>query len=217
MGYKKDPFLKRGFDESEWQRAYHRHQESYLRKRLNVVKAYHLGEDFEEIHQEQKVGIQSVRKYINEFIEGGLEYLCRKMVRNQPKKLDSFQESSFKTILLTKKPKDVGMEGNIWTGKLMQDYLKQRYQVSYKAGIYDLLERLNLSHQKAHSDYGNANKEDQKSYIEDLKKTLLESNENTAVLKFDEFSIGQQPSSYYGWAEKNTRPTYTTNEKKKIG
>ena len=121
MGYKRSPFLKRGFDESEWQRAYHRHQESYLRKRLHVVKAYYLGKDFGEIHQEQGVCIQSVRKYVNEFIEGGLDYLCRKMVRNQPKKLDSVQESSFKIILLTKKlPLNQKSELAAWQCLMMQ-------------------------------------------------------------------------------------------------
>lgn len=165
-----------------------------MRKRLNVVKAYHAGEDFDAIRAQQGVSVQSARKYVNEFIEGGIEYLCRKTVRNQPGKLTAIQEAAFKTTLLTKKPKDAGMEGNIWTGRLMRDHIRHTYGVSYKGGIYDLLERLNLSHQKAHSDYGNASKDDQQRYIEDLRKTLLESGEDTAVLKFDEFSIGQQPT-----------------------
>lgn len=43
---------------------------------------------------------------------------------------------------------------------------------------------------------------------------LLQADEQRAVLMFDEFSVCEKPSSYYGWAEKNTRPKVLTDEKK---
>ncbi|MBK8442380.1 MAG: winged helix-turn-helix domain-containing protein [Sphingobacteriales bacterium] len=95
----------------------------------------------------------------------------------------------------------------------MKAYLKATYGVVYKSGIYDLLERLNLSHQKAHFDYGNADKDKQKAFVTDLKEQLLVADDTTAVLMYDEFSISERPTSYYGWAEKNTRPLVVTNEK----
>lgn len=52
--------------------------------------------------------------------------------------------------------------------------------------------------------------------MEDLKTTLINANEKTAVVKFDEFSVCKKPSSYYGWAEKNTRPKFVTDEKNEI-
>ena len=79
----------------------------------------------------------------------------------------------------------------------MCQYLEKTYDVVYKSGIYDLLERLNLTYQKAHADYGNANPMEQAAFMEDLKKTLLEADEQKAVLKFDEFSVGEKPSTYY--------------------
>jgi hypothetical protein len=94
----------------------------------------------------------------------------------------------------------VGLEGNIWTGTLMRQYLKNTYDVTYKSGIYDLLERLELSHQKAHADYGNAKEEDQIAFINELKDTLLQADDKTAVVKFDEFSVSTKTSTYYGWA-----------------
>ncbi len=56
---------------------------------------------------------------------------------------------------------------------------------------------------------------EQVAFIKDL-QTLIEADEKTAVIKFDEFSVCQKPSSYYGWAEKNTRPKFVTNEKNEI-
>ena len=157
---------------------------------------------------------QSVRTYINIYIEGGFEELCKKVKRPQSSLLTETQSLEFKTVLLSKRPSEVGLTGNIWTGQIMCDYLRKTYNVIYKLGIYDLLERLNLSHQKAHADYGNAKVEEQKAFIADLKQTLLQANSKTAVIKFDEFSVCEKPSSYYGWAEKNTRPKFKTNEKK---
>ena len=111
------------------------------------------------------------------------------------------------------RPGEVGLEGNIWTGDLMCQYLSKTYGVVYKSGIYDLLERLNLTHQKAHADYSNADPELQTRFWEDLQNTLLRADERTAVAKFDEFSLSRRPTTYYGWAEKNTRPKVATDEK----
>jgi hypothetical protein len=95
----------------------------------------------------------------------------------------------------------------------MSEFLKNEFEVDYKSGIYDLLERLNLSHQKAHADYQNASKDEQLQFLDRFKQTLLESDQTNATLTFDEFSISSKPSSYYGWAEKNTRPRVKTDEK----
>lgn len=98
----------------------------------------------------------------------------------------------------------------------MKTYLFNTYQVRYESGIYDLLERLGLSHQKAHADYSNADPVQQQIFLESFTKTLLESGEKTAVVAFDEFSVCEKPTAAYGWAEKNTRPTFQTDERKGI-
>jgi len=73
--------------------------------------------------------------------------------------------------------------------------------------------RLHLSHQKAHSDYQNADKSEQLHFIKQFKQTLSASDDKNAVITFDEFSISSKPGNYYGWAEKNTRPRVKTDEK----
>lgn len=37
------------------------------------------------------------------------------------------------------------------------------------------------------------------------------------ILFFDEFAVYNRPTTYYGWAEKNTRPQVPSNESKKSG
>jgi transposase len=214
MGYNRKKFAERGFDEQAYRRYFRLNQVEYIRKKLRVVKLYASGKEFAAIATQLSIHEQSVRKYVNTYISGGFEALCKPDIRPQPSLLKPEQCEAFKEVLLTKRPCDVGLEGNIWTGKLMCAYLKATYGITYKSGIYDLLERMNLTHQRAHADYGNADPVEQKAFLEDLKNTLLRADENTIVLKFDEFSICERPTAYYAWAEKNTRPRVKTDEKK---
>jgi len=214
MGYKRKAFNELGFEKAIYQRYFHNHQQEYIRLRLRCVNDYADGMEFKDIAQQRNIHEQTCRSYINMYIAGGFKHLCTPTKREQPTRLTVEQEESFKEVLLTKRPEETGLEGNIWTGDLMCRYLKKAYGVVYKSGIYDLLERLNLTYQRAHSDYGNADSDQQIAYWTELENCLLTADDDTAVIKFDEFSVCERPSTYYGWAEKNTRPTYRTNEKK---
>jgi transposase len=214
MSYRRTQFERVGFDPQVYKSYFHRKTDEYLRKRLRSVELFAQGEDFESIADTLSIHSRSVRKYINLYIKGGFDLLTKPVKRPQKSGLSPQQEEAFKQTLLTQRPIDMGVQGNIWTGALMRQYLKKTFDLDYKSGIYDLLKRLGLTHQKAHADYGNADPEKQKAYLIDLKETLFEANEKKAVLKFDEFSICQKPSSYYGWALKNTRPRFITDEKK---
>jgi len=213
MGYKRRKFAEKGMDTQAYERYFHQNQAEYIRTKLRCVKAYSEGMEFAGISQHYGVHEQSCRKYVNAYLSGGFEGLCKETKRKQPTNLTPEQALSFKGVLLSCRPCEVGLSGNIWTGKVMCQYLLQTYGVVYQSGIYDLLERLDLSHQKAHSDYGNAKLEAQQAFIEELAQSLEDADEKTAVVKFDEFSLCNRPSSYYGWAEKNTRPKVVTDEK----
>ncbi len=214
MEYKRKKIEQKGFDESDYKRYFHQNQSEHIRVRLRSVLLYHEGQNFEEISRSLSICNQSVRKYVNLYLSGGFKELCKAVKRPHKTRLSEPESLAFKSVLLGKRPCDMGLDGNIWTSKLMCQYLKETYGVVYKSGIYDLLERLNLSHQKAHADYGNANPDEQIVFMEELKNTILHADEKTAVVKFDEFSICEKPTAYYGWAEKNTRPKFVTDEKK---
>jgi transposase len=214
MGYTRTKFKQKGFDQSAYEKYFHGKQAEYIRNKLRSVLLYHQGKEYEQIAVELCIHQQSVRKYVNIYLSGGFEQLCKQVMRPQKSRLTAAQSAAFKQVLLTSRPDQVGLEGNLWTGKLMRQYLKKVYQVDYKSGIYDLLERLSLSHQKSHADYGNAKPDEQIAFIGELKNTILEADEKTALLKFDEFSICEKPSAFYGWAQKNTRPKLVTDEKK---
>lgn len=213
MGYLRKKFEQKGWDERAYKRALSRHQAEYIRARLRVVASYASGMEFSELCQKHRLSDPTCRSYVNIYLQGGLEGLCSYIERPRSCALSDEQAAAFKRVLLERRPAEVGLEGNIWTGELMRRYLLNTFGVTYKSGIYDLLERLNLSHQKAHADYSNADPQAQAVFLQDFKDTLLQSDERTAVVHFDEFSVSSRPSAHYGWAEKNTRPKVPTDEK----
>lgn len=210
---KKTEFDKLGFDQAKWKQYFQRYQQEYIRKRLRAINLFAENKDVATICQTLSLNKNTIYLFINLYLKEGFEGLCRLAARPKPTLLSKAQELSFKQTILTKAPFECALEGNIWNGGLMREFIKREFKVDYKSGIYDLLDRLNLSHQKAHSDYQNASKAEQLQFIEDFKQTLLESDDRNATLTFDEFSISSKPGSYYGWAEKNTRPRVKTDEK----
>ncbi len=210
---KKSEFDKLGFDEIKWTKYFQRYQQEYLRKRLRAIKLFAENTAVSTICQTLSLNKNTVYLFVNLYLKEGFEGLCRPAVRPKPTLLSAAQELSFKQTILTKAPFECALEGNIWNGGLMREFIKREFAVDYKSGIYDLLERLNLSHQKAHSDYQNASKDEQLQFLDRFKQTLLASDEQNAVVTFDEFSIQNKPTAFYGWAERNTRPRVKTDEK----
>ena len=210
---KKTEFDTKGFDEVQWNKYFRRYQQEYIRKRLRAIKLFADNNDVSTISNTLSLNKNSVYIFVATYLKEGFEGICRVAVRPKPTLLTTAEELRFKQNLVSKAPFECGLEGNLWTAELMRQFIKREFGVDYKSGIYDLLERLNLSHQKAHSDYQNASKDEQLQFLDRFKQTLLESDQTNATLTFDEFSISSKPSNFYGWAEKNTRPRVKTDEK----
>jgi transposase len=86
-------------------------------------------------------------------------------------RLNPEQQLELKKMLQEQKPIDYGIDRYIWTGKIISTVIKQRWGIELKdSRIYEVLDSLNLSHQKAHRDYANADKERQQQFVETLKK-----------------------------------------------
>ncbi|MBA2493123.1 MAG: winged helix-turn-helix domain-containing protein [Acidobacteria bacterium] len=209
----KAEFDKKGFDDVQWNKYFRRYQQEYIRKRLRAIKLFAENNDVSTISNTLSLNKNSVYIFLAAYLKEGFQGLCRVAVRPKPTRLTTAQELLFKQTIVSKSPFECDLEGNIWTGELMRQLIKREFAVDYKSGIYDLLDRLNLSHQKAHSDYQNADKDEQLRFLDQFKQTLLASDKTNATLTFDEFSISSKPSNYYGWAERNTRPRVKTDEK----
>ena len=207
-------FTAAGFEEAVWQKAFHRHPTERVRRKLRAVRAFALGQPIREVAQADHLPVATVRKYLTVYLQEGFSGLCAPQLQPRAGRLTSQQETAFRQTLLTSCPEDHDVGGRIWTGHSMRQYLFLTWKVRYATGIYDLLDRLGLSHQKAHADYGNADPAAQRACLDVLKDTLLRLPPSEHLVAFDEFSVCEKPTGFYGWAVKNTRPRFLTNEKK---
>ncbi len=79
---------------------------------------YWQGQEFDQIAGEYGLNHKTVRSYVNTYLAGGFALLCQPTVRAQRSQLSQPERTAFKAVLLSKRPFEVGLEGNIWTGQL---------------------------------------------------------------------------------------------------
>ena len=136
-----------------------------------AIKYLFEGKTRTEVSKLVSCSYKTLSTWIDKFIEGGLNKLVKPIIHKVPSKLNLEQKLELKKFLLEKKPIDYGIDRNIWTGKIISSVIEIRWGVKLKTSrIYEILDELNLSHQKAHRDYVNADKGKQKIFVDTLKK-----------------------------------------------
>lgn len=159
-------------DLERWKSLYYKHQQQYIRQRLLAIKYLYEGKSRKEISELLGCTYKTLTTWIDKFLSGGLIGLIQPITHNLPGRLSTNQREELKKMLLEQKPIDYGVDRNIWTGKILCHVIKQRWGVELKdSRIYQILNELHLSHQKAHRDYANADATKQSEFISCLKKT----------------------------------------------
>lgn len=153
---------ERQLDLELWQKLYYKHQQEYLRKRLLAIKYLYEGSRT-EVSALVNCTYKTLSTWIDKFLEGGLNELVQPITHQVSSRLNAEQRQELKIMLLEQKPTDYGIDRNIWTGGIIISVIESRWGVKWQTTrIYEILSELNLSHQKAHRDYENADKEQQK-------------------------------------------------------
>ena len=76
-----------------------------------------------------------------------------KKTSHSKQKLSISQKEKIKEFLLTKTPKDYDIDRHIWTAQSIIKMVKVEFDIDLKdSRIYEILNELNFSHQKAHRD-----------------------------------------------------------------
>lgn len=148
------------------------HQQSYLRARLLAIKFLAEGKTRTEVTQLVNCTYKTLTSWIDKYLEGGLKKLTEPIKHQVPQRLTPVQKQQFKQMLLQQTPVDYGIDRNLWTAKIMIQVIEQKWKVKLKdSRIYEIIQELNLSDQRGHRDYANADKTKQKQFVELLKKT----------------------------------------------
>ncbi|GAB1542088.1 hypothetical protein NUACC21_47620 [Scytonema sp. NUACC21] len=102
-----------------------------------------------EVSELLSCSYKTLSTWIDQFLEGGLDKLVSPIIHKVPSQLNLEQKLELK-IILEKKPIDSGINRNIWTAKIISSMMETLWGVKLKTSrIYEILDELNLSHQKA--------------------------------------------------------------------
>jgi len=161
----------RQLDLDLWTKLYYKHQKEYQRQRLWAIKYLYEGQTRVEVIKLLNCTYKTLSTWIDKFLQGGLNELVKPISHQVESRLSLEQKSELKIMLLEQKPLDYGIDRNIWTGEIISSVIKSKWEVELKiTRIYEILHSLNLSYQKAHRDYANADEEQQKQFVSTLKK-----------------------------------------------
>ena len=160
------------FDADKWQKLYYRHQQQYIRHRLKAIKLLYQDNSRIEVCEQVGCSYDTLTSWLRNYLQGGLEALVRPIRHQKSSRLSKEQQQQLKEMILTQRPTDYGIERQMWTGAIISEVIAQSFKVELKdSRIYQLLQELGLSYQRAHRDYANANPKAQKEWVETIKKT----------------------------------------------
>ena len=143
-----------------------------MRRRLEAIKNLHSHKTRKQVMEIVGCTEQTLISWIDIYLEKGLAGLSAPIRHQKPQKLNAEQKQQLKTMLLEQKPRDYGIDRYIWTGKIIADVIKTRWNQELKdSRIYQILGELDLSHQKAYRDYETADPEAQREFVTTVKKT----------------------------------------------
>ena len=159
------------FDEAEWKKTYYKHQQQYIRRRLEAIKYLQEGQSRKEVMEKVGCARQSLTTWIDMYCQGGLEALCKPLKSKRKQKLGDEEKLELRKMLLEQHPTDYGIDRQLWTAKIILEVIQRRWGIELKdSRIYDILKEIGISHQKAHRDYLNANPEAQQQFVVAVKK-----------------------------------------------
>jgi transposase len=162
----------KSFEAEEWQKLFYKHQQQYIRKRLEAIKYLKDGKTRKEVMDQLGCARQSLITWIDMYCQGGLKALVTPMKSERKQRLGREEKEELKKMLLEQKPTDYGIDRQIWTGKIIIEVVNQRWDIELRdSRIYDILKEIGLSHQKAHRDYENSDRKAQEEFVTTIKKT----------------------------------------------
>lgn len=166
------------FNHEEWKKLYYQTQKHYLRQRLQAIKLIWTGKSRAEVGKEIGVYRDTVGDWIKLYLEGGYTKLLNPKKLPSRSRLSLEEKSKLKDIIQHKTPHDFDIDKNIWTGAILSELIQKEFNKELKdSAIYVLLDKLGLSHQKAHRDYENTDYFEQTEYIWTLKKSSNPKNQ----------------------------------------
>lgn len=202
-------------DQKQWNKAFYRHKEQRLRRRLLALKAIWDGQTLAEVCRTQHVGRKSLERWLDRYLHGGFAALLAPERRAVPQALSPARRKVLKYIVRHKTPADYGIDSYQWTARRAQSVIEQTWGIHLGLGrLYQLFHQFGLSHQKVHRDYGPAPPASRAAVVAALKKTA-DLPADGVLVALDEFALRSVPCTGYAWAPKHTAPKVQSDERRR--
>jgi transposase len=166
-------FLNTPFDEDLWAKLFKQESQEYIRRKLRFVKRLWEIKDRGKVLEEFNLSYNTSGIWLNTYLDKGLRGLVEKKLptTSGKQKLSPEQKQQLRSVIIEQIPTDYGFDRYIWTGEIICELVKILFDVELKdSRIYEILNELGLSHQKAHRDYDNADKQKQTEFQNNIKK-----------------------------------------------
>lgn len=201
-------------------RLHKTHQQEYLRTRLNAIRLLWEGHVVKDVLRALKITRKSLLTWLKMLIDTGVQQGLKQLVTPQKRqkagKLSQAQQQPIVQMIEDQSPPDYGYPQYIFTGQILVELIDRLWGIQVcDQTVYNLLDRQGFSYQRGHRDYENADPEQQHAYAKRLAAQLDTPSPDEKHLFFDEFSVTNRPSTFYGWARKNTRVKVPSNESAK--
>jgi transposase len=197
---------------------YKKEQKAYLRTRLRAIELLWQGHTRQGICAKLDIHRESLATWMQTLVThgvvAGLKRLATAKHTPRARKLPPAAQTELPHLLETTQPTDHGYPQFIFTARVLTDLVAQRWQVQVTdQTIYNFLHQIRFSYQRAHRDYLNADPQAQLAYARRLAALLRQQAPTERIVFFDEFSLTNRPTLFYGWARTNTRFHVPSNER----
>lgn len=99
--------------------------------RLQALLLLTQGYKRQEVSKMARVSLCALGNWVSKFKKHGVDGLCDKDQPGNHRKLTVLQKQELKTLITTKAPDQLNLEGKFWTPKLVSQLIRDKYQVSY--------------------------------------------------------------------------------------
>ena len=124
---------QRNTDESnraaKWQKLFNKHQQEYIRTRLEAIKHLQDGKTRPEVMNHLGCARQSLITWIDRYCQEGLKGLVTATKTKRVQRLGEGEKEELKKMLLEQKPTEYSIDRQIWTGKIIIEVIHARWGI----------------------------------------------------------------------------------------
>ena len=139
----------KGYNASDIKRLLLANETFLVGVRLYIVYQVALGHSSRRLAEQHHISFKQITNWVHRFEQEGLDGLKDRKGRGRKTLLSMDQLARIKSLILKDTPADHGFNAGKWTGPLLTQWIKQKYQIEYKkAQIYNLLKKIGIVFKK---------------------------------------------------------------------